>query len=477
MRHAILLLLAACGSAPSSTPKPEPLKLEPYSPPQFTSRDVFLAAKGDIVVMASRLSRDGGTTWEASPLAQVERVAIHGSTIAAFKSGLVRYDVTTKGLSQVNGAPAYASARTWRITPAGKFIVFDPLKNAIAFENAGGWTTATLPQPTPTEFDPFITDVESNGQTVLVVSAWGLHRSTDGGATFERVMPQAATMGRELVALSSAKFVLLGGTRTMTFDASGAMIADNAGVTVDTGDALACDDGALVAKGKVSRDAGATWQPLLGGGALTLTVERVGCGSGRYWVLGHSTAWGYRLLRYDSATAPGLVIGNWELSGAIAWSSSGPPIVRTGDGTFVAAGLAWRDGDASWSLREVPAKAWAAGETMFGIADGKFYQSDDAGRTWRASAATGLDGEVEAFARAPDGTFHVSRFTGDSTAAGDEWHAQVYRSTDGATWTSAYDGRATRVPGEDIVGEAHRFVGITATGAWIATDAISNDAG
>ena len=450
---------------------------ERYSPPQFTSHDVFLAAEGEIVVLASRISRDGGETWEASPIAQAERVAIHGTTLATYTTNLVRYDVTTKGLVQVSGAPGYTSSRTWRITPSGRFIVFDPLRNAIAFETAAGWRTSSLPQHNPTEFDPYITDVESNGNTVLVVSAWGLHRSTDGGATFERVTPQTSSMGRELVALADARFTLLGGTSTLRFDASGAMVGESAGITVGTGDAVACDDGALVARGQVSRDGGASWQPLLGGGALTLTVERVGCGGGRYWVLGHSPAWGYRLVRYDAATAPGLVIGNWELAGGVAWSSEGPPILRTGDGTFIAAGLAWRDGDASWSLREVPSRTWAAGETLFGIAGGTFYASDDAGRTWRATAATGLDGEVEALARAPEGALHVSRFTSGSVPELDEWRARVWRSVDGSAWTLAYDGRATREPGKDTVGEAHRFVGITAAGTWIATDAISNDAG
>lgn len=476
MHRAILVVLAACGTAPS-TAKPDPLVFEAYAPPQFTSRDVFLAAKGEIVVLANRISRDGGATWDASPLAQVQRVAIHGTTVAAFTSRLVRYDVVTKALSQPSGAPAFTTARTWRITPSGHFIVFDPVKNAIAFETASGWTTATLPQHSPTEVDPYIRDVESNGVTVLVVAAWGLYRSVDGGATFERVLPSAAHMGRELVALADARFVLLGGTSTLRFDASGAVIGESAGITVEIGDAVACDDGALVANGEVSRDAGASWQPLLGGGALTLTVNRVGCGGGRYWVLGHSSAWGYRLLRYDTASAPGLVIGNWELAGAIAWSSSGPAILRTGDGTFISSGLAWREGDLTWSLREVPAKAWAAGEALFGIAEGKFYTSDDAGHTWRAVAATGLDGDIEAFARSPDGTLHVSRFTSDSREGLDEWHARVWRSRDGASWDLAYDARATREPGNSFIGEVHRFVGITAAGAWIATDAISNDAG
>lgn len=472
---ALATSVAACGTQTSPS-RPDPLVFERYSPPQFTSEDVFLAAAGEVVVLASRISRDGGASWEPSPFAQAERVAIDGTTVVGYTTGLVRYDVTTRALVPVAGTPPYASARTWRLAPAGRLVVFDPIRNAIAFEAAGGWTTAALPRHNPTEFDPYLSDVETNGSTVMTVSAWGIHRSRDGGATFERVMPQAASLGRELVALADGRFVLLGGTRTLRFDASGAPVGDEAGIDAGTGEALACDDGALVARGQVSRDAGASWQPLLGGGALTLVVERVGCGGGRYWVLGHSSAWGYRLLRYDAASGVGLAIGNWELAGENGWSPHGPQALRAGD-TFIAAGLAWRDGEASWSLREVPPRAWAAGETLFGIADGKFYTSDDAGRTWRATPAAGLDGETEAFARAPDGMLYVSRFTSDSSARGDEWRARVWRSRDGAAWELVYEARKTRAPGENSVGEAHRFVGITAEGAWIATDAISHDAG
>jgi hypothetical protein len=476
MRHILAAaFLVGCGTAPQTDGRPEPLVFERYSPPQFTSHDIFIAAHGDTVVLATRISRDGGSNWEPSPFAQAERVAIHGNIIAGFTNTLVRYDVATRALTPV-AAPSYATARTWRTTPQGRFIVFDAVHNAIAFETSSGWTTATLPQPTPTEFDPYITDIESNGSTILVVSAWGVYRASNGDA-FARVMPQGAGLGRELVALADARFALLGGSATQRFDANGAMIGESAGISVGTGDAVACDDGALVALGEVSRDSGASWQPLLGGGALPLTIERVGCGGGRYWVLGHSTSWGYRLLRYDGSTAPGLVIGNWELAGEIQWASAGPPILRLADGTFIAGGLAWRDGEASWSLREVPTKTWVAGERLFGLVDGKLYASADAGRSWQPTGASGLDIEIERLARAPDGTLHASRFASNGTAALDEWHAIVWRSSDGVAWSVAYDASATREPNKNAVGEVHRFVGITSASAWIATDAISNDLG
>lgn len=476
MRLAIVLaLLAGCGSSSTST-TPEPLVFERYSPPQFTSRDVFVAASGNVIVLANRLSDDGGATWHATPFGAVERAAIHGGVIATYANGLARYDTATRVMTPVTGAPAYASARTWRTTPTGSFVVFAPIENAIAFEATSGWRVARLPQPSATEVDPYIKDAEHNGTTTLVVAGWGVYRSAGDG--FERVLPASPAHGRELVALADGRFVLLGGTTTVRFDASGMVIGQSGGVTAEVGDALACDDGALVARGKVSRDAGATWQPLFGGGDLTLTIERVGCGGGRYWVLGHHSAWGYRLLRYDDPAAPGVAVGNWELAGEPAWTSNGPAVVRTADGTVIAAGLAWRDGDPAWSLRLVPAQTWAAGDALFGIAGDRFFTSSDGGRSWHAVAASGLPSDVEALARAPDGTLHVSQFTSATTATHDEWRSTVWRSSDGgATWTIAYDATATRVHGENTTGDVHRFVGITATGAWIAADAISYDGG
>jgi hypothetical protein len=477
MRILVAVALLGCGGTHGAEER-EPLVFEPFSPPQFTSREVFVAAHGDVVVLSNRISRDAGATWEPSPIGALDRVAISGTTIATYTSGLVRYDVATRASMPVTGAPSYTSARTWRTDPAQRFIVFDPVRNAIAFEGAGGFSTTTLPQPTPTEFDPYVTDVASNGTIAMAVSGWGVFRYASGA--WERVLSPDASLGRELVALVDGRFILLGGSLTHRFDAAGAPAGTAPGLVVETEAAAACHDGAVVANGKLSRDAGATWQPFLSTGtdALVLTIERIGCGANRYWIVGHSSAWGYRVLRYDAQAADGIAIGNWE-AGAQAWSAAGPPIVRTASGTFIANGLAWTPGDATWSLRLAPATTWAAGEALFGIANDQFFTSADAGRIWQSTKIDGLgDTNVEAFARSPDGALHVARFAGNSTAARDEWHATVWRSADsGATWTPAYDARASRDAGQNTIGEVHRFIGITGAGTWIATDAISNDAG
>jgi len=478
---ATCVLVSACGSSPDA---PQVLLLERWSPPQLTSADIFLGGHDDVVVMTRRISHDGGATWR--PLdprfGDPSRVAIRGSVVSlhAAELGLVRWDLVTDTVTPVTGAPPYASERSWRIEPAsGRFMVTEGVENEIAIERAAGWTTSRLPQPAATELRPYIKDIEGNGSVLLTISAWGIHRSTDGD-TWQVVTSDVPDGGRDLIVLPDRRFLLLGGPTTYAFDATGAPAGTMPGITVEIGDASVCDDGTIVAREQLSRDLGMTWQPLLSSGDLKLQVQRVGCGGGRYWILVLSDTWGYRLLTTADPSLPARAAGNWELDGEPAWSTSGAPIVRTTDGTFLSAGLAWRDGEPAWSLRETPTRTWASGDTLFGVTDDGFFTSFDGGVTWTAQPADGLDtSEPEAFARDVDGSFLVSAFTSGTSSGVTSWRSTVWRSTDGgATWTVAYDATASRREGdEESTGEAHRFVGVRADGAWIATDAVSLDGG
>jgi hypothetical protein len=496
------VVLAACGSAPASS-GPEiarPLLFERWSLAQPSSYDVFLAARGSIVVTAKRISRDGGTTWTALDpglgIGQLGVLELHGDTVMLYapQRGLVRWNPATDQIVPSAGAPAFAGERTWRRDPAtGRFLAFDPIENAVAIEQPGGWMISALPRPAPTECCPYITDVESNGATMLAVSGWGVHRSGDGGATWRLALADIEDAGRDLLVLGDGRFALVGGPVSYLFDAAGEAAGTAADLVVGNDEAIVCDDGSIVisgrgtssrpdagaATGHVTRDLGATWQPLASAGDLELDVERAGCGAGSYWVLLHSASWGYRLVRHPAPGAPGVAAGNWDAFGPQAWTTGGPSIIRADDGTFLTGGLAWHDGDAAWTLREMPGRTWSSGGVLFGAAGGRFYLSRDTGLEWTALAAAGLTAtDPDAFARTPDGTLYVGQFAGQSTAEIDTWRSTVWRSTDhGASWTIAHEGLATRPAGEDITGEAHRFVGITAEGAWIATGAVSLDGG
>jgi hypothetical protein len=485
MKRLMLALLAtACGSAADSTAvTPRPLVFERWSPAQPSSYDVLVAASGSIVLMSNRVSRDGGATW--TPLdprvGQLGRVEIDGTTALLYSTelGLVRWDLTTDAITAVGGAPGFAAERTWRRDPTtGRVVVFDPVEDAIAMETATGWVAATLPRPAPTECCPYITDLESNGAVMLTISGWGVHRSTDGGATWDRVLtpPDA---GRDLLMLHDRRFVLLGGATSYLFTAEGEPAGTVPTLSLGNEEAVACEDGSIISRGKVTRDLGATWLPLASAGALELVTERATCGGGVYWVLARSASWGYRLLRYAAPGAPGVAAGNWDSAGPQAWTSGGPSIVRNDDGTFLAGGLAWREGDAAWTLREMPAVTWSSGGVLLGIAGQAFYTSSDAGVTWAAIPAAGLGAtDPDAFARGPDGALYVGELIGETLGTTDQWSATVWRSNDlGASWSVAYRGVATREAGADTVGEAHLFVGLTADGTWVATDAVSADGG
>lgn len=457
---------------------------ERWSPAQPSSYDVFVAARGSIILMANRISRDGGATWSALDprVGQPGRVAIEGTAVFLYapQLGLARWDVATDQIERIVGAPAFVGERTWRRDPVtGAFIAFDPIENAVAVERMGGWATTTLPQPAPTESRPYIQDVESNGATILAASGWGVHRSMDGGATWQLSTDDLTDAGRDLLVLGDGRFALVGGATTYLFAATGEAVGTIATLATSNDEATVCDDGSIVARGKVTRDLGASWQPLATAGALDLVIERASCGAGSYWVLMRSESWGYRLLRYAAPGAPGIAVASWDTAGPQAWTSGGPALVRTDDGTFLAGGLAWRDGDAAWTLREMPARTWSSGGMLFGVAGAHFYTSSDAGIQWTAVAASGLDAtDPDAFARTPDGMLHVGELTSVTDQGSDGWRARVWRSADlGASWSIAYTGIAARPSGQDTIGEAHRFVGITGDGTWVATDAVSTDGG
>lgn len=479
----VLFACIACGGGVSPT-TPQELELERFSPPQPTSHDILLGSRGDVVVMARRFSLDAGATWQALDprLGQPTRVAIVGSTVALYADGLVRWNLTTDMISQVAGAPGYVTDRTWRVDPVtSRFIAYDAIENSIAVETASGWQTGKLPQPSSTEVRPYIRDIESNGNVLLATSVWGMHRSLDGGASWELVTATFPGGGRDLLVLADKRFVLVGGMTTYVFDAQGAAAGTQPSLVVMTENPTVCEDGTIVAGNKLTRNLGASWESLVATSDLAMTIARSACGgNGRYWMLAISDAWGYRLVRFDAVGTPGVVAGNWDATGDQQWASGGPPIVRTADGTFLVAGLALAPGSSIWTLQELPARAWASGATLFGVAKQKFYTSHDGGVTWTATAATGLGAtEPEAFARSKDGTLYVSQFTGGSKEGLDTWQANVWKSADqGVTWTMAYDAKATRPTGGDkIEGEVHRFVGITDSGDWIATDAVSKDSG
>lgn len=479
----VLMALAACGGGPSAT-TPQKLALERFSPPQPTSHDILLASRGDVVIMARRYSVDAGATWlPLDPkLGEPTKVAIVGQTIALYANGLVRWDLSTQTIAPVAGAPGYTTDRTWRVDPTtARFIVYDAVENSIAVETASGWQTGKLPQPSPTETRPYIRDIESNGSVLLATSVWGMHRSLDGGATWQLVTATFPNGGRDLLVLGDKRFVLVGGATTYLFDAQGAAAGTLPSLVVTVENPTVCEDGTIVAGTKVTRNLGALWESLIATSDLATQVPRAGCGgSGRYWLLVISDAWGYRLVRFDAVGTPGVAAGNWDATGDQAWATSGPPIVRTEDGTFLVAGLALAKGSSTWTLQEIPARTWASGSTLFGVAKGEFFASVDGGTTWTATEATGLSAtEPEALAKSPDGALYISQFTGGSKDGLDTWRANVWKTTDqGKTWSMAYDQTATRPTGGDkIEGEVHRFVGITDKGDWIATDAVSRDAG
>jgi hypothetical protein len=240
---------AGCG-AQTSPSTPQVLELERWSPPQASAHDILLATRGDVVVLQKRISRDGGATWSAldSRIGELKGVAITGQQMALYgtTTKLARYDLATNAMTPLSGVPAFTGERTWRVDPAGNLMVFDAVENKLAIEHGGAWSEASLPQPTASEVRPYIKDLESNGTTVLAVSAWGVHRSLDGGKTFTFVT--AANDARDLLVLADKRFALVGTGEARVFDATGAAAGTLSGLRLEENEATVCEDGAIVAR-------------------------------------------------------------------------------------------------------------------------------------------------------------------------------------------------------------------------------------
>src|SRR5688500_16244613 len=106
MKHVFVAaaVCAACGSS-ASPDTPKKLVFERWSAPQPTSHDIFLGARADIVVMAKRISRDAGATWQPldAKLGEPTRVAITNGVVATYAAGLVRWDLTSGAVTNVGG--------------------------------------------------------------------------------------------------------------------------------------------------------------------------------------------------------------------------------------------------------------------------------------------------------------------------------------------------------------------------------------
>src|SRR4051794_5433654 len=104
------IVCVACSADPAT---PKKLVFERWSPPQPTSYDIFLAARGDLVVMAHRLSQDAGVTWQPLDprIGTPTRVVIRNGTIATYANGLVRWDLAAGTVTPTAGAPSYTTDR------------------------------------------------------------------------------------------------------------------------------------------------------------------------------------------------------------------------------------------------------------------------------------------------------------------------------------------------------------------------------
>ena len=162
--------------------------------PEARVRAVVVAAGDEprrVPRRARRRRRDGASALarrrrdvarrSIASLGELTRVAIveldrRDSTRTGSSAGISTTDAVDAGRAVRRASRPIARGASIRTNAT--FIAFDAVENAIAVEGSGGWVQSKLPQPSPTETQPYVRDIESNGQTLLAAAVWGIHRST-----------------------------------------------------------------------------------------------------------------------------------------------------------------------------------------------------------------------------------------------------------------------------------------------------------
>jgi hypothetical protein len=423
----IAALLAACSV--DNDYERSTLKFEPISPPKPGGGEPLLGASGSVIYTQSgQISKDGGVTWAGSNPAILPEFASVGSqdeiAVMTTAFGLGRWNMATDLVMPVNAPMATG---LWHLRPNGTLVVTTG-KPMARQTSDGAWTQTTLPDPPILTTGPSIWDIQSSANVILVSSSWGVYRSADDGLSWSYVYQPSQLNQNKIVALADGRFLvtLPNGTADQ-LDAAGMYYGmTTPAFPTPSAPSVGCL-GAVVNGDKYSTDLGQTWQPLFGVTPTPLTVASAVCGGDYLLVYVTSpSAW---LIRMSTLGAIGELMAYTPKPDT---TGSGA-VTHVGD-TFLSSNLAWKPGDASWSIRLAPANA-----TFFPLDDGTaiaigndrytVYRSTDEGATWAMSMATAQVPMIDRVFVDSAGTLWAS--------VGATGPAALYKSSDnGLTWTS-----------------------------------------
>lgn len=261
-----LALLAGCSSTDPDDPDSPSGRVEfvPVTPPLYTDYEPLamgvqhLDARGDLVLYASYLSRDGGQTWLQNGPGlgtSTARIQADATILQPSPNGLLRYTAATNAWAYLTPGPP--TDGPWAMLPdAGVYYVAGP--QALHRWQGGAWTSAPYPAGTL-----YVVDVEAEGSTVFVATGQGLLVSPDAGATW--TLRMADTGLRELVRLPSGRLLAktYGNTIVATDDGGQTMttLASPSGAGAPLPRVM--PDGRACLSRHCSSDGGATWTPML----------------------------------------------------------------------------------------------------------------------------------------------------------------------------------------------------------------------
>jgi len=442
--------------------------ITPVSPPVPGGGEPVHVFRGNLIITSASISTDGGVTWSrtnpqiVTSTAQVASDDVLYVNTTAF--GLGRWTLSDGMVRQLT--PPLARPSAFHVRRTGTLLLAEgngqPLIARQANLMGGAWQTAMLPLP-PNPGIVGINSFASSATVTLAATSHGVFRTLDDGLSWTHVHTPTNISATYVVALQDGRFLLrYPNLTTDILDTMGMPTGARGAAWPSTDLARSCLGG-LIVDGKISRDLGTTWQPvfpsLVAGGYMTTTVACDANGNALAHVTGPQNTF---LFRLDPSGVPGDIVP----FGTTATPLAGDFLLAA-DGTVLVRGLAWKPGDATWSLRFLPEGTVHTLDdgSLLAVSATTMQRSRDAGRTWMSTAITGT---------APAATRYFSDgqtlWASAGTQSSGSFRAQLWRSDDeGATWMEAFDRTSTQPDATDTNVVAPQLVAIARDGTFVGT--------
>ncbi|HEY4055703.1 MAG TPA: sialidase family protein [Kofleriaceae bacterium] len=420
--------------------------------PTLAGGGVTIFAAAGKTYVGSKISRDGGATWEDT------NTAVLMSSMQAVDESNFVVDTTAFGLGRwtmsdnmIRSANAPGPAGVFRVVPGnGTIISFNGSVNGAISRGtmANQWSTVTLTKP-PASNQAFLSgvDIAASRTTIMFVSSWGVYRSTSDGQSWDLVqdVPVSPTdLLTQIVAMDDGRFIAFAGNRTgKIFDASGMPTGQVTPVfphevsTNSTNVHKSACLGGIIDGDMVTTDLGQTFQPLIPAGPYHVLQSACGVGDPAQLIatdvhMGQEQVGPFYTTKMTALGKFGAILPIVPSTAAAANFHLSP------SGTVFANDQSWKPGDAGWSLAPL-------NDGTFFLRDGSLLyltatdvmRSTDDGASYVKTSRVTMNLTFTSVVQDKSGTLYGSVMA----SANLQW---LYTSIDlGVTWTQVVQAPVT----------------------------------